>query len=310
MGRKRKLYLGIKPIGRCAIKSRRLARHITSQYHIIQNEKNILESHNIHRHDTNISTTATSESSRNSINNSIHSKNNVMCSNDNRSRNITMNIYNNDDIHHSNKKISASNILLSEEEKRKKRMEELDKQMDDIGGTNAYQQASIINTQHFKTSKWVYDVINNELHMISNETVVVATTSTGAAGATASVMKNMRRENRKELNEKSGSIRMKGNNDSINNNNNNNNNDDDDDDDDDDDNDDDDGRIIVDNRLKVLEVGAINTQLQKYNQYLNIRAIDLHSQHPLIEECDFFSIIPKQCYDVVVCSMVSMLLSR
>jgi len=285
MGRKRKLYLGIKPIGRCVIKSRRLARHITSQYHIIQNEKNILESHNIHHHDdTNISTTATIESSSNSINNTVHSNSNVMCSNDNRSRNITMNIYNNDDIHHSNKKISASNILLSEEDKRKKRIEELDKKMDDIGGTNAYQQASIINTQHFKTSKWVYDVINNELHMISNETVIVATTSTGAADSTASVKKNMRRENRKEVNEKSNN--------------------------DDDDDDDEDGRIIVDNRLKVLEVGAINTQLQKYNQYLNIRAIDLHSQHPLIEECDFFSIIPKQCYDVVVCSMVSMLLSR
>jgi hypothetical protein len=283
MGRKRKLYLGIKPIGRCVIKSRRLARHITSQYHIIQNEKNILESHNMHHHDdTNISTTATIESRSNSINNTVHSNSNVMCSNDNRSRNITMNIYNNDDIHHSNKEISASNILLSEEDKRKKRLEELDKQMDDIGGTNAYQQASIINTQHFKTSKWVYDVINNELHMISNETVFVATTSTGDAGSTALVMKNMRRENRKEMNEKSNN----------------------------DDDDDDDGRIIVDNRLKVLEVGAINTQLQKYNQYLNIRAIDLHSQHPLIEECDFFSIIPKQCYDVVVCSMVSMLLSR
>ena len=60
----------------------------------------------------------------------------------------------------------------------------------------------------------------------------------------------------------------------------------------------------VDNRLKVLEIGAINIQLHKYKQYLNIRSIDLHSQHPLIEECDFFTIEPKQCYDVVVCSMV------
>jgi len=53
----------------------------------------------------------------------------------------------------------------------------------------------------------------------------------------------------------------------------------------------------------VLEVGAINIQLQQCS-WLRVRAIDLHSQHPNIETCDFFAIPPAAGYDVVVCSMV------
>ena len=68
-----------------------------------------------------------------------------------------------------------------------------------------------------------------------------------------------------------------------------------------------------DARLRVLEVGAINTQLLDEPE-LATRAIDLHAINSRIEQCDFFSLpyggeldaatgtsIP---YDAVVCSMV------
>ena len=146
MGRKRKLHLGNTPIGGAAVKSRRLARSITSQYHVIQNERSL---------------------------------------------------------------INQDNSLTDHE--RQTKLEALNEQMESIGGTNKYQQASIINTQHFKTSKWV-----------------------------AGTLHKMNRQ---------GSSAQK---------------------------------------LNVLEVGAINTQLQQYN-WMNVRAIDLNSQNPLIEEMDFFN---------------------
>lgn len=55
--------------------------------------------------------------------------------------------------------------------------------------------------------------------------------------------------------------------------------------------------------LRVLEVGAINTQLSRCS-WLQVRAIDIHSQHPLIEEADLFDLPPRQEFDVVVSSMV------
>jgi hypothetical protein len=164
MGRKRRLHLGNTPIGGAPVKSRRVARVITSQYHVIQNERQRL--HN----DSGLSELERSE------------------------------------------KLAA-----------------LDKEMEDIGGTNKYQQASIISTQHFKTSKWV-------------------------AGTLAKLGRQTQ----------------------------------------------------ATNKLNVLEVGAINIQLQQYN-WMSVRSIDLNSQHPSIEECDFFDVVPQQQYDVVVCSMVSII---
>ncbi|CAM9310848.1 unnamed protein product [Ectocarpus sp. 4 AP-2014] len=55
--------------------------------------------------------------------------------------------------------------------------------------------------------------------------------------------------------------------------------------------------------LRVLEVGAINTRLLDV-PWLDVRAIDLKSQHPRIEERDFFSLEPAREYDVVSSSMV------
>lgn len=46
------------------------------------------------------------------------------------------------------------------------------------------------------------------------------------------------------------------------------------------------------------KVGAINTRLLDV-PWLDVRAIDLKSQHPRIEERDFFSLKPSGEYDVV-----------
>lgn len=149
-----KLFTGVRPIGGKAIKSRRIARQVTSSYHAIRNEMEALG------------------------------------------------------------------------DKDKKRHAELSSQLVALGGTDAYQQASVTSTAHFKTSRWV-------LAMVA----------------------------------KHCSPRPKG------------------------------------QKLDVLEVGAINTQLFSAS-HLNVRAIDVNSQHPRIEEIDFFDILPTQSYDCVVSSMV------
>ena len=158
MGRKRRLILGSTPIGGKAIKSRKVARVVTSKYHSLRHEL-----------------------------------------------------------------LSLPNSTLSETDK-KRRKKELVKEIDDLGGIDAYQQASVISTQYFKTSKWI-------LKMIGKLTPA------------------------------------------------------------------------TDHKLSTLEVGAINTQLLE-SPRLKVRAIDINSQHPQIEVCDFFDIIPSRNFDVVVCSMV------
>ena len=55
--------------------------------------------------------------------------------------------------------------------------------------------------------------------------------------------------------------------------------------------------------LRVLEIGAVNTQLLSV-PWLDVRAIDIKSQHPRIEQVDFFDVPPKGDKDVVVCAMV------
>jgi 25S rRNA (adenine2142-N1)-methyltransferase len=56
-------------------------------------------------------------------------------------------------------------------------------------------------------------------------------------------------------------------------------------------------------RKRVLEIGAINTQLQLCS-WLSVRSIDLLSSSPLIEAVDFFAVPAGEVYDVIVCSMV------
>ena len=56
--------------------------------------------------------------------------------------------------------------------------------------------------------------------------------------------------------------------------------------------------------LRVLEVGAINTQLLNC-PWMNVHAIDLQSRHDRIHQCDFFTFAtPRAEYDVLVSSMV------
>ncbi|OWZ08547.1 hypothetical protein PHMEG_00018892 [Phytophthora megakarya] len=55
--------------------------------------------------------------------------------------------------------------------------------------------------------------------------------------------------------------------------------------------------------LRVLEVGAINTQLLSC-PWLDVRAIDLNSRHERIEQRDFFTLQPTGEFQVLVSSMV------
>lgn len=62
-------------------------------------------------------------------------------------------------------------------------------------------------------------------------------------------------------------------------------------------------------KLALLEVGAINNQLLRC-PWLNVRAVDLNSQHPYIEEIDYFDVTPDPIYDFIVASMVTAPLPR
>lgn len=56
--------------------------------------------------------------------------------------------------------------------------------------------------------------------------------------------------------------------------------------------------------LRTLEVGAINTDLMSA-KFLDVRAIDVKSRHPKIEQIDFFKLpVEDETYDVVHSSMV------
>ena len=177
MGRKRKLFTGVAPIGGHSIKSLKKARRVTSAYHNIRNEI---------------------------------------------------------------QQISKS-LDIDEKTKLEKKAK-LEAQLEDMGGTNKYQEASMLATKHFKTSRWVLTCINDYLPKPVY----------------------WKGDNRSNLDIPSKSR---------------------------------------EGRFQVLEVGAINTQLQQCTG-LNVRAIDINSQHPSIEELDFFDIPPAYTYDCVVCCMV------
>ena len=72
---------------------------------------------------------------------------------------------------------------------------------------------------------------------------------------------------------------------------------------------------IVEEAFRILEVGAINTEMLEAAKRsssdpnkttISMRAIDIQSQHPDIEELDFFALPEKKDtqYDAIVCSMV------
>ena len=123
----------------------------------------------------------------------------------------------------------GSDATAADKEAHRVRKAELGAAMDENGGVERYQQASVVSTEHFKTSRFVVRTLQ-ELAMIPT----------------------------------------KG------------------------------GR-----RLAALETGAINVQLQAC-PFLNVRALDINSQHAKIEELNFFDLEDTTMFtfDVVVSSMV------
>ncbi|GMF64806.1 unnamed protein product [Phytophthora lilii] len=116
---------------------------------------------------------------------------------------------------------------LEQQKQRSERIAEINKQLDELGGRQAYQDASILSTSFHKTSKWVFQLLT-----------------------------------RFEMRPKAKQP-----------------------------------------PLRMLEVGAINTQLLSC-PWLDVRAIDLNSRHERIEQRDFFSLKPEGEFQVLVSSMV------
>ncbi|KAG7391405.1 hypothetical protein PHYPSEUDO_004940 [Phytophthora pseudosyringae] len=113
------------------------------------------------------------------------------------------------------------------QKRRSERAAEINAQLEELGGREAYQDASILNTSFHRTSKWVFQLL----------------TRFGT------------RPKAKQP------------------------------------------------PLRVLEVGAINTQLLSC-PWLDVRAIDLNSRHERIEQRDFFALQPAGEFQVLVSSMV------
>ena len=109
--RKRKLFLGVSPIGGPVLKSRRHARNITSKFHTIQNKVCLLE----------------------------------------KNMQLGEKQLNNVDISSSSSSSSHGNIDMDA----KCAIDSLNSELQLLGGRNRYQQASIVSTQHFKTSRYV-----------------------------------------------------------------------------------------------------------------------------------------------------------
>uniref|UniRef100_H3GRM7 Probable methyltransferase BMT2 homolog n=1 Tax=Phytophthora ramorum TaxID=164328 RepID=H3GRM7_PHYRM len=114
-----------------------------------------------------------------------------------------------------------------QQQQQNERLSEINKQLEQLGGRQAYQDASILNTSFHRTSKWVFQLLT-------------------------------RFERRPKAKQPP---------------------------------------------LRVLEVGAINTQLLSC-PWLDVRAIDLNSRHERIEQRDFFSLKPTGEFHVLVSSMV------
>jgi 25S rRNA (adenine2142-N1)-methyltransferase len=150
--------------------------------------------------------------------------------------------------------IDNNSLIRPDDKDEKKKL--LNERLEAIGGVDKYQQASIISTSHFKTSRWVVSILE-QLGCRKTQQIPAAVKSQAPA-----------------IEDKEAGCISK--------------------------------NFASNCKLNVLEVGAINVQLQQC-RWLNVRSIDVNSQHPSIEECDFFDIEPTASFDAVVCSMVSSL---
>jgi 25S rRNA (adenine2142-N1)-methyltransferase len=114
MGRKRKLLTGVVPIGGPSLKSRKKAREVTSRYHSIRNELELINNNKSGKGIDNRDTRDTETDGKDTLD-----------------------------------MITSTKVAA------------LEKELEDIGGTNRYQEASIVSTQHFKTSRWVLSTIES-----------------------------------------------------------------------------------------------------------------------------------------------------
>lgn len=115
--KKRKLFLGVSPIGGPVLKSRRHARKITSKFHSIQNKVYLLEKK--------------MQLDEKQLNNTVD----LLSS-------------------------SSSSSHGDFEKDAKCAIDSLKSELQLLGGRNRYQQASIVSTQHFKTSRCVKNANN------------------------------------------------------------------------------------------------------------------------------------------------------
>jgi 25S rRNA (adenine2142-N1)-methyltransferase len=112
MGGRRRLHTGIKPIGGHAIKSRRKARFVTSEYHRFRHELISLEDADLTREEKELKVSA---------------------------------------LNHEIEKIGGKLVLQFL----------ASAAINILPGIDAYQQASVISTQFFKTSKWAAKTLLN-----------------------------------------------------------------------------------------------------------------------------------------------------
>ena len=157
------------------------------------------------------------------------------------------------------------------------RVKEIDIELEEMGGFDEYQRASQLNTRLHSTSRWVLKVLSerNLLQGIKDDPI------DDALNEESTCCSPSRRD-------QNASLRNK--------------------------------RL-----LRILEIGAINTELldaaeknkkiqgdkhengthTHQSHQIHVRAIDLHSSHPDIEQADFLKIpIDPIGFDAIVCSMV------
>ena len=185
-------------------------------------------------------------------------------------------------------------------------VEKIQKQIDEMGGREEYQRASQLSTKFHSTSRWVLKVLAQKGW--TNGIEIGASNNTGMKGSDNDADKNDREKVADVKATPSTKKKLK----------------------------------KLKRATEILEVGAINTELlnaskrtvrvpmkktstaksnQPYQEHdqkqsyqniplhnINVRAIDLRSSHPEIEEMDFLAMPVRNeksgTYDAIVCSMV------
>lgn len=157
------------------------------------------------------------------------------------------------------------------------RVKEVDVQIREMGGFEEYQRASQLNTGLHSTSRWVLKVLSDRglFHKVNIKDDSI-NNSSSTVSAIIDPTQSFHGQDCDDFMNTSNNCETR--------------------------------QLKQKPCLRLLEIGAINSQLlhaaQKYRT-IHVRAIDLHSNHPDIEEVDFLTMPIEPCgYDVIVCSMV------